>query len=197
MVNLSDRVLNDKIAALDSILIGVATGGRTSVGLAALAFTAPAGSSAVATKPLTWFQARWSKQLQAAALAGELVVDKLPSTPSRLKAGPLGARTATGSTAAAALAQRNGTDVGSASLLGGVGALVGSVLGARWRRRAAKRQVADFGPAIAEDVLSLALAFYACRRKPAPEVIDLTTDPATARRRDGADDGFAAQPQVN
>jgi uncharacterized membrane protein len=184
-------------AAIDSILIGAATGGRTTAGLAALAVTGVPHAAVTAPKPLWWLQKRWSKPVQLAALVGELIVDKLPSTPSRLHAGSLGLRTATGAAAATALAQRNSSDVASAALLGGFGALAGSVLGARWRRRAARRGVADLVPALIEDAVTVAIALYACRPRSAPATIDLTTQPPTVHRRDHTAGGFIAHPQVN
>jgi uncharacterized membrane protein len=183
----------DRTASLDSFLLGAATGGRTSAGLAALAWTGEPDTIFVSPRPLHWFQLRLSKSLQTAALVGELIADKLPSTPSRLRPGSLVARTATGSTAAAALAQRNGSNVAQASVLGAGGAIAGSLLGASWRALVAKRRVPDLGPAILEDAISVALALFACRPKAMPDVIDLTTQPATSRRRNP----FAAQPHLN
>lgn len=184
---------------VDAALIGVATGGRTSAGVAALAWTAPASditrSSVTAPpKPLALFQKRYSKPVQTAALVGELVADKLPTTPSRLQPGPLLGRISTGSIAATALAQRHHEPIWPAAAAGGAGAAVGSWLGARWRGRAARRGRRDFGPAVLEDAVTLLVAVYATRR---PAVGQHSATDRSGYRIDIPDDEFAAQPQVN
>jgi uncharacterized membrane protein len=186
---------------VDAAVIGIATGGRTSAGLAALAWTAPAGdlsrsSASAAPKPLALFQKKFSKPVQTVALVGELVGDKLPSTPSRLERAPLISRISTGSTAATALAQRHDEAVWPAAGLGAVGAAAGSWLGSRWRRRAARRGQRDLGPALLEDAVTLLLAAYATRR-PAVARHNSSAASAPGRQIDQTSDGLAAQPRVN
>jgi uncharacterized membrane protein len=199
---LVDRIPGHPLA--DAALIGVATGGRTSAGLAALAWTAPSGEVSRSTvapvpKPLALFEKTYSKPVQTAALVSELVVDKLPSTGSRLSPGPLFGRVSTGSTAATALAQRHADPIWPSAAIGGLGALAGSWLGARWRRRAARRGTRDLGPAIIEDVVTLLIAAYATRRSAVGRHNPGSSahDAASAPDIDLTDDAFAARTQVN
>lgn len=130
-----------------SALLGVAAGGRSSLGAAGPALT---GSSTPA------------KLGALAALGTEVVLDKLPTTPSRLSPAGLPTRLLAGAGGALALARRNDSRLVLPALAGGVGALVGSVAGASWRAWAGQR-VPDWQAAVAEDVVSFGLAVLASR----------------------------------
>ena len=97
---------------------------------------------------------RWAWVL----VLGEMVVDKLPATPSRLDAGPLGGRVAAGAVGGATVAARNGHAglAVVAAALGVAGSVAGSVLGAAWREIAADKGYA-WPAALAEDAASLAV----------------------------------------
>ncbi|MDX6245610.1 MAG: hypothetical protein QOE76_3333 [Frankiales bacterium] len=136
-----------------AFVLGWACGGRTSFGPAALALTA--------RKPVTGLR----KVRSAAGLlagAGEVVVDKLPQTPSRLEPQVIGGRIAVGAGAAAALARREHEPVWIPVALGAAGAAAGSCAGVGWRAWAARR-VPDWQAAVAEDALTLLLARYAAK----------------------------------
>ncbi len=130
-----------------SLLVGLAAGGRSSFGLAA---------------PLLTSNATRARVAGVGAVLGEMVVDKLPTTPSRLDAGPLGGRVAAGAVGGATVAARNGHGglVVVAAVLGVAGSVAGSVLGAAWRDVAADKGYA-WPAALAEDALSLAVGAYA------------------------------------
>jgi uncharacterized membrane protein len=128
-------------------MLGWATGGRNATGPAALALTSSGARTAV-------------RAASAAAAAGELVVDKLPATPSRVAPAPLAARVLTGAVVAAVLARREGRPYASAAALGGVAAAAGSVAGWAWRTWTAKA-VPPWSGAVAEDALVLTLAALA------------------------------------
>jgi uncharacterized membrane protein len=130
-----------------SLLVGLAAGGRSSFGLAA---------------PLLTSNATRARVLGVTAVLGEMVVDKLPATPSRLEAGPLGGRVVAGAVGGATVAARNGHAGLSvvAAALGVAGSVAGSVLGAAWREIAADKGFA-WPAAFAEDAASLAVAAYA------------------------------------
>ena len=130
-----------------SALLGVATGGRSSLGLAGPALT---GSSTPA------------KVLALAGLGFELHQDKQPATPSRLSAAGLPARIASGAGGAVALARREDRRVALPVVAGALGALVGSVAGASWRAWAGEL-VPDWQAAVVEDVASVTLAVLASR----------------------------------
>ncbi len=131
-----------------SALIGVAAGGRSSLGYLAAARLSHRRPVTIAA---------------AAGVATEIVVDKLPSTPSRLEPGPLAGRVAAGAVGGVALARRAGHPLVAPAIVGGVSAVVGSVVGAAWRDVAARRGWTLPG-AVAEDVVSLALAWAAMRQ---------------------------------
>ncbi|MDQ2959189.1 MAG: hypothetical protein M3Y42_19800, partial [Actinomycetota bacterium] len=82
-------------------LLGLATGGRSSIGLASLAATADRHSGSALTS-------RWIAGLAAAGVATELVIDKLPATASRLEPQNTAARLVFGTAAAAVLSHREG-----------------------------------------------------------------------------------------
>ncbi|HEX2903022.1 MAG TPA: hypothetical protein VHO01_06145, partial [Jatrophihabitans sp.] len=60
-----------------SVLLGLATGGRSSLGVAAVLLSSANRAPRLGSQPV--------KLAAAAAVAGELTVDKLPMTPSRLE----------------------------------------------------------------------------------------------------------------
>jgi uncharacterized membrane protein len=130
-----------------SALLGVASGGRSSLGLAGPALT---GSSTP------------GKVVALAGLGFELVQDKRPDAPSRLSAAGLPARIASGAGGAVALARREHQQIVLPVLAGAVGALVGSLAGASWRAWAVEL-VPDWQAAVVEDVASVTLAVLASR----------------------------------
>jgi uncharacterized membrane protein len=129
-------------------LAGAAGGGRSIMPFAAMVASAPARG--------------WVRAAVAAAAAGELVADKLPSTPSRLRPAPLTARLVLGGVAGALLARRAGSVPVLPALTGAVAAGAASFAGARWRAFAAERGL-PFPGAIAEDGAVLILAAAAVR----------------------------------
>jgi uncharacterized membrane protein len=97
--------------------------------------------------------ARLSKGLTSMA-AGELVTDKLPFTPSRLKSGPLAARMASGAVCGTALCISARESVGKGAALGAVGALAGALAGYHLRQRL-DREMPDFTVALVEDAIAV------------------------------------------
>ncbi|HTZ44271.1 MAG TPA: hypothetical protein VMB79_10435 [Jatrophihabitans sp.] len=144
-----------------ALALGLATGGRSTLGLAALALTSADTGS--------WLTGRWTARASALALTAELAADKLQAAPSRLEPAGLVPRLAAGAAAGAILARRTGEPapaVAVAGLLGLAGAAAGSVVGARWRGLVAGRQLlgrlpADLPAALVEDGACLAAAGYA------------------------------------
>ncbi|WP_206517989.1 hypothetical protein [Rhodococcus sp. X156] len=131
-----------------SALLGVAAGGRSSLGLAG-----PALSSR-----RTGGLARGGAVL---GVAGEMVMDKLPTTPSRLAPPALAGRVASGGAGAVALSRREHAQPLVPATVGALGAFAGSHAGAAWRSWAAGR-MPDWQAALVEDVASVALAAVAC-----------------------------------
>jgi uncharacterized membrane protein len=149
-----DRVTETSTGlARRAFILGWSCGGRTSFGPAALALTS--------TKPAT--AARRARTAVAVlSAAGEIVLDKLPMTGSRLEPQGLGGRIAAGAGSAGSLARREDESVWVPVALGAAGAAAGSYAGAAWRRWAVRR-VPDWQAAVAEDLVTFLIARYATR----------------------------------
>ena len=136
-----------------STVLGLAVGGRTST-----AFAVPV---MVGTRGRTGLGAALLRLLARAAVVGELVGDKLPSTPSRTDEPVLYGRTAAGALGALALSVLERRRVGSplvALLAGGAGAFVGSIAG-RWADEEGPDGLRpDWKAAVMEDALVLGSA---------------------------------------
>ncbi|WP_370324316.1 DUF4126 family protein [Euzebya sp.] len=105
--------------------------------------------------------------LAVTAALGELVVDKLPATPSRLDPGPLGGRLVLGAVAGWAIADAHGRSGAAGAAAGAAGAGLGSWGGARYRSAATDRtDVADAVWALAEDAAAIGLGLLAVRGRP-------------------------------
>lgn len=128
---------------------GLASGARSTLGPAASRLSA--GPS------------RRAQLAIVASVAGELVGDKLPRTPSRLKAGPLSGRLTAGTVTGALLARGQGQPVLVPAVVGAAAALAGSYAGARWRREWARTGRPDLGAALIEDAVGIGLAYTAFR----------------------------------
>jgi uncharacterized membrane protein len=144
-----------------SAALGAAAGSRSSL--------AVAGPTAWGrgTSPLT---GRLATALALAGAGTELVVDKLPATPSRLGAEGLVPRFVTAGTGAVVLARRDGARPAAPVVSALAGAAGGAWGGAAWRRWA-HGHLPDWQAALLEDAVALALSLLAVlpgRRHPAP-----------------------------
>ncbi|MDI1463594.1 DUF4126 family protein [Catellatospora sp. KI3] len=154
------------ISAARPLALGVATGMRSQLGLAALAVAMRKGPRDVNT--LVRKQVLASpvlKRTLLATAAGELVADKLPTTPSRLKRGPLLARLALGGVAGAVLGLAEEKSVLAAvtgAALGTMGAGIGAYGGYHLRAALDRHtNVPDKYWAVAEDITAIGLAAFA------------------------------------
>jgi uncharacterized membrane protein len=88
--------------------------------------------------------------------AAELVVDKLPFTPSRLKAGGLGARIVSGALCGATLCLAANASAAGGALLGAIGGVVGAYGGYHARVRLGRQLPGpDFVKALIEDAIAI------------------------------------------
>jgi uncharacterized membrane protein len=155
-------------------LAGAATGGRSLTGLAALSLTTPSDDPRRLEK---WLGHPWTKRILPALALGEIVVDKLPQTPSRLQGGPLVVRAAIGALCGAIVARRapakrtppahleaKRLETLQYADLAAIAAVVVSALGVRWRAWAAPALGGDLLAAIVEDVVAVAVASSAAHR---------------------------------
>jgi uncharacterized membrane protein len=140
-----------------SLLLGVATGSRSSLGFGITTLT----SGPTADDPDAG-SGRLARLTAAAAIIAELTADKLPVTPERTSAQALPARFAAASSGAVALAGRQSANASAPAAAALVGAAVGSWGGLAWRRWAAGH-MPDWQGALIEDAAALSLAVVACR----------------------------------
>lgn len=96
--------------------------------------------------------------------SGELIGDKLPITPSRLKPGPLAGRLGIGALAGMRICRRYHQSLVVGAILGAASATAGSFAGNYARTRLAERiKVLSFVLGLAEDGLAVGLAWLAVR----------------------------------
>jgi hypothetical protein len=147
-----ERVLPRQKASADlvrrSLLLGIATGSRSSLGLAAPTLTA---TDTGALKKLA----------SLASLGGELYADKQPNTPDRTSGAGLPPRLASGATGAGLLARRQGANAAWPVVAGMLGSAAGSFGGLAWRQWAGTRMPA-LRAGLIEDGVALTLAAAAC-----------------------------------
>ena len=133
-----------------AMLAGAATGLRSTVSLATLINRKAAGLP-------SWLAGRRATVAAPIALTGELVVDKLPSTPSRLEPGPLAARVIFAALAGAVIARGADQSLLPAAVIASAAALASARVGHDLRAALADRML-PCAVAAGEDGLALALA---------------------------------------
>jgi uncharacterized membrane protein len=137
-------------------LLGAASGARGQLGVATVV-----ARSDPSLPPI--FRQPWIRRLLVLAAAGELVVDKLPTTPSRLEPSGLAGRLAMGALAAGLFAQTRQAPWLPAAAIGASSAAIAAKVGHDVRARLAQ-QVPDPAVAVVEDELALGLAIAGASR---------------------------------
>jgi len=137
-----------------SILIGVIAGLRSMTAPAAVSWAARLGWIHLNTSWLAFFGYSWTPWILGIAALGELVADKLPSTPSRKAPPSFAFRIVSGSISGAAIGIAHGSVV--TGLLGGaIGAVIGTLGGAAARSALAKMFGRDLPAALLEDAVAI------------------------------------------
>lgn len=149
-----------RTVVLRAAVLGLATGGRSAVGLAAMAMTTDSDDPAPPLAALTGPVLSRAVQLMS---AGGMGAD-LPSTSSRLAGPALASRVGAGGISAFTLAKHSDVPVGLPVLAGLLGAAVGALGGARWRMHAARQGWPELTAALVEDVVVVALAAAVTRQ---------------------------------
>lgn len=90
--------------------------------------------------------------------AGELIADKLPNIPARIKLGPLAARALTGGLSGAAVFHSEDADPIAGAVIGAASAIGASYAGYHLRHAAVQKGIPDFIYAVSEDALALSVA---------------------------------------
>lgn len=146
-------------------LLGFVAGLRSQLPLALLAIAARRGTfAATAERPLALLRSPGVLAFAGLAAGGELVADKLPTTPSRLAPGPLVGRLVFGGLAGAAACAEAGKPAFLGAGLGALAAGTGAAAGAYARAALVKATGApDAVWAVSEDLLALGLGGAALR----------------------------------
>ncbi|HWG65093.1 MAG TPA: hypothetical protein VG253_25700 [Streptosporangiaceae bacterium] len=131
-------------------VLGAATGLRSSAALAALIVRRDDGLPAIMRR-------RAARPAAALATAGELVIDKLPSTPSRLSPASLTGRVVFAAAAGAIVARSRHRHPIPAAVIASAAALAAAKLG-HDARAAVARRLPDPAVAVAEDAVAIGLA---------------------------------------
>ena len=143
---------------LSAALLGAATGLRSQSGIAAIALGRDTeGLPAALAGPR-------ARAVVTAGALGELVIDKLPNTGSRLEPGPLAARIILGGLAGGQLARAGHHPALPAAGLAALAALISAKVGHDIRAAVAKKWN-DPVAAVLEDAVTFGLAFVAVGRR--------------------------------
>ena len=137
-----------------AFLIGLTTGLRTLAPLAIVSWAAHLGWLHLENTWLAFLGATVTPWILSLLALGELVTDKLPTTPSRKVPMQFGARIVTGALSGAALAAPTGGWIASV-VAGIIGAIVGTLAGAELRGRLSRVVGNDLPIALLEDVVAI------------------------------------------
>jgi len=140
-----------------ALLIGVVAGLRAMMAPAAVAFAARFGGLALAGTPLAFMGYAWTPWIVGILALGELVTDKLPTTPSRKIPLQFGTRLITGALSGACIGAAHDMLVGGL-IAGIVGAAIGTWGGSALRTKMAAAFGKDTPAAIVEDIVAIILA---------------------------------------
>jgi uncharacterized membrane protein len=159
----SDAILSRMLLLL-ALLIGIAAGLRSMAPLAVVAWAAQSWP-AVASSSLGFMAAPAAAYILTALAVGELIADKLPFIPSRLKPGPLSGRILSGALSAAVLCAAAQQPLIVGAIVGAVGGVIGSFAGHAVRRNlSVTRRLPDLPVALVEDLVTIALAVLVVSR---------------------------------
>ena len=140
---------------LFALLIGVVAGLRAMTPLAAVSWAAHLGWLHLENTWLSFLGATVTPYIVSVLALGELITDKLPSTPSRKIPMQFGARIVIGAWCGAALTAPNFLG----AVAGAVGAIIGTLAGAEVRGRVARAVGKGLPIALLEDAVAIGGAF--------------------------------------
>jgi uncharacterized membrane protein len=136
--------------------LGWVAGMRSATAPAAVAAAFALRPRLMARPPARWLASERVAGALAVAAAGELVVDKLPSTPDRTSPPVLAGRLLSGALVGAAVAARHRKGIAGAALVGAASAGASS-FAMMAARKAAGEAVGTMPAALGEDALAVAL----------------------------------------
>lgn len=142
--------------AVLAFLMGAVAGLRSMTAPAVVAWGARLGRLQLQSTALAFLGSAVAAWLLAALALGELVADKLPTTPSRTRPGPFAGRILTGALSGAALSAGHGGALAAGAAAGAIGAVAGTLGGYAARTRLVPALgVPDYVVALAEDVVAV------------------------------------------
>jgi uncharacterized membrane protein len=144
---------------LCAFLLGFVAGLRSMLAPAVVSWFARSGVLAVGNTPLAFMGFQLTPIILTIFALGELVVDKLPKTPSRKAPPGLIARIVTGSLSGATIGAA-GHSLAIGLILGLIGAIAGTFGGAAARGKLAAAFGQDLPAALLEDVVAIAIAVF-------------------------------------
>jgi uncharacterized membrane protein len=140
-----------------ALLLGVVAGLRTMTAPALISWAAHTGWLDLNGTWLAFVGTTWARWILTLLALVELVVDQLPSTPSRTVPAQFGARIVTGGFSGAAIGAASGSTIGG--LIAGVaGAVIGTLGGRAGRARLAAAFGNDHPAAFIEDAVAIGAA---------------------------------------
>src|SRR5258708_3941574 len=148
--------MNSTQVMLLAFLIGVVAGLRTMSAPAVVAWAANRHWLNLHNSPFAFMGSTAAVAVFTVLALGELVVDKLPSTPNRTKLLGLIARSVTGGLSGAAVAASGAQSIALGAVLGVAGAIAGTFMGHEVRKRIVRAlRVPDFVIALFEDAVAI------------------------------------------
>ena len=159
------KIYTPAMLIISAFLLGVAAGMRSMTPMAVVTWAAQLRWPQLQQTSLAFLAAPLTAYIFTACAAIELVLDKLPFTPSRLAAGSLAARTLFGGLAAATLCAAGQQSIVVGAVVGALGGIAGSFAGYHVRHYLTASLKAPALPiAMAEDVLAIGIALFAVTR---------------------------------
>jgi uncharacterized membrane protein len=145
--------------------IGFVTGLRSLTGPAAVSWAAHLGWLDLRDSSLSFMGSILTVVILSLAALAEYVADKLPTTPSRTKPGPLIGRIVLGGLSGACLSVSAQQSWLPGAVMGGIGAVIGAFAGYEIRSRLVSGlRVKDIAIAIPEDLVAIVLAYLVVSR---------------------------------
>lgn len=144
-----------------AIGIGIVAGLRSLTAPAMVAWAAHFDWLNLNGSPLAFMGSRAAVVIFSIFAIGELISDKLPTTPKRTALAPLLARIILGGLSGASLCAATGQPLVAGALLGGIGGVIGAFGGYQIRHWiVGSLHIKDFFVALCEDLVAIALAWF-------------------------------------
>jgi uncharacterized membrane protein len=140
------------------LAIGIVAGLRSMTAPAAVSWAARVGWLDLSATPLAFVGYAFTPWILTAFALGELVADKLPTTPSRRTTIPFSTRVLTGGLSGAVIGAASG-EFGMGAVGGVLGGVIGTLGGHAFRARLAAAFGQDRPAALIEDAVAIGGAF--------------------------------------